>query len=122
MGTSSSKIEKKHRRILKLRQHIRGTTERPRVCLTQTNKNLYVQAINDSEGKTLTYISTLEKDLNLKSKSKKNKLSAEILAEMFSERLKSKNIDKIVLDRRGKKYYGVIKTFADKLREKGINF
>ncbi|MDD5066549.1 MAG: 50S ribosomal protein L18 [bacterium] len=120
MSFLKTKLIRKRRRILRLKQKISGTAERPRICITRTNKNIYVQAINDVEGKTLSHISTIEKSLNLTKPNKSNKQVSTILAEKFYERLKNKNIDKVVLDRRDKKYHGVVKIFADKLREKGI--
>lgn len=114
------KKERKERRILRLKGRITGTAERPRICFTQTNKNIYAQAVDDTLGKTMAAVSSLEKELSLKEGSRKNRKTALLLAEKFCERLKGKNIGKVVFDRRDKKYHGVVKAFADKLREKGI--
>lgn len=113
---------RKIRKIHRARKKVFGTKERPRVSVTQTNKNLYVQAINDIESKTITCISSLDKELNITKISKNNKQIAELLAEKFSEKLKQAKIDKIVLDKRDKNYHGVIQTFAEKLRKQGIQF
>ncbi|MBP5438076.1 MAG: 50S ribosomal protein L18, partial [Treponema sp.] len=84
-----------------------------------SGRNLYVQAINDDEGKTLASISTLEKDfIALKA----NIDSAAKLGEAFGSRLKDKNISKVVFDRNGYLYHGVVKALADATRKAGIEF
>ncbi|MBQ2481555.1 MAG: 50S ribosomal protein L18 [Treponema sp.] len=85
----------------------------------KSGRNLYVQAINDDEGKTLASISTLEKDfIALKA----NIDSAAKLGEAFGSRLKDKNISKVVFDRNGYLYHGVVKALADATRKAGIEF
>ena len=85
----------------------------------KSGRNLYVQVINDDEGKTLASISTLEKDfIALKA----NIDSAAKLGEAFGSRLKDKNISKVVFDRNGYLYHGVVKALADATRKAGIEF
>lgn len=75
--------------------------------------------LNDDEGKTLASISTLEKDfIALKA----NIDSAAKLGEAFGSRLKDKNISKVVFDRNGYLYHGVVKALADATRKAGIEF
>ncbi|MBU1076900.1 MAG: 50S ribosomal protein L18 [Spirochaetes bacterium] len=122
MGVLEKKIKRNERRIKRVRRKINGTKQRPRVAITQTNKHLYVQAIDDTTGKTLVFQSTLSKEIKTKTKSKKSIQVALDLAEKFYEKLGSAKIDTIVLDRRNKQFHGVIKSFSDKLREKGVKF
>jgi large subunit ribosomal protein L18 len=85
----------------------------------KSGRNLYVQAVNDDEGKTLASISTLEKDfIALRA----NVESAEKIGEAFGARLKEKNITKVVFDRNGYLYHGVVKALADATRKAGIEF
>ena len=117
------KLSDKQRRRLHRKIHIRktiyGTAERPRMTVYKSGRNLYVQAINDDEGKTLASISTLEKDfIALKA----NIDSAAKLGEAFGSRLKDKNISKVVFDRNGYLYHGVVKALADATRKAGIEF
>jgi len=117
------KLSDKQRRRLHRKIHIRktiyGTAERPRMTVYRSGRNLYVQAINDDEGKTLASISTLEKDfIALKS----NIDSATKIGEAFGSRLKEKNINKVVFDRNGYLYHGVVKALADATRKAGIEF
>jgi len=120
MGVLEQKKEQKRRKIKRVRKKIFGTMEKPRIAITQTNKNLYVQAIDDVKGRTVAFVSTVDKKLDLKSISKKNIKTAELLAEKISERLKTSGIKSIVLDRRNKKYHGIVKGFAEKLKASGI--
>ena len=117
------KLSDKQRRRLHRKIHIRktiyGTAERPRMTVYKSGRNLYVQAINDDEGKTLASISTLEKDfIALKA----NIDSAAKLGEAFGSRLKDKNISKVVFDRNGYLYHGGVKALADATRKAGIEF
>ena len=108
------KMNDKNRKRLHRKIHIRktlsGTTERPRMTITRSNKNLSAQVINDDEGKTLASISTLEKEF---AALKPNIEGAAKLGEAFGARLKDKNITKVVFDRNGYLYHGVVKAFAD---------
>lgn len=122
MGVLLTKNKRSKRRIKRVRKKIFGTNIMPRVAVTQTNKNLYIQAIDDMKGRTLASISSIDKSLGLKTVSKKNIKVAELLAERIFEKLKKTKVKRIVLDRRNKKYHGIVKAFAEKLREKGIKF
>lgn len=117
------KLNDKQRRRLHRKIHIRksiyGTAERPRLTVYKSGRNLYAQVINDDEGKTLAAISTLEKDfVSLRA----NIESATKLGEALGARLKDKNITKIVFDRNGYLYHGVVKALADATRAAGIVF
>ena len=117
------KLNDKNRRRLHRKIHIRksifGTAERPRMSVTRSNKNLSVQVINDDEGKTLASISTMEKEF---AALKVNVEDAAKLGEALGARLKEKNITKVVFDRNGYLYHGVVKALADGARKAGIEF
>ena len=118
-------IKKTDRKFERTRRHIRvrtkisGTAERPRMTVTRSNKNLSVQVINDDEGKTLASISTLEKEF---ADVKPTIEGAAKLGEALGARLKDKNISKVVFDRNGYLYHGVVKALADGTRKAGIDF
>ncbi|NLM01110.1 MAG: 50S ribosomal protein L18 [Treponema sp.] len=117
------KLNDKDRRRLKRKVHIRknlhGTALRPRMTVTRSNSNLYVQVIDDEAGKTLAAISTLEKDF---AALKPNVKDAEKLGEAMGQRLKEKEITTVVFDRNGYFYHGVVKALADGARKAGIVF
>ncbi len=117
------KLNDKQRKRLHRKVHIRksvyGTAERPRMTVFRSGRNLYVQVINDDEGKTLASISTLEKDFVAL---RANVDGATKLGEALGARLKDKNITKLVFDRNGYLYHGVVKALADATRKTGIEF
>lgn len=117
------KLNDKDRKRLKRKVHIRkrifGTAERPRMTITRSNSNLFVQVVNDDTGTTLAAVSTLEKDL---AALKANIASGTKVGEEIGRRLKEKNITSIVFDRNGYLYHGVVKAIADGARSAGIEF
>ena len=106
------------RKKLSIRNKINGTSERPRLCLTRSNKNLYVQAIDDESGKTLASYSTFGKDKN--SDLKPNKEGAKAAGQEMATKLKEAGVNVVVFDRSGRKYGQVLSTFVDSVREHGI--
>ena len=115
----NDKNRKRLHRKIHIRKSIYGTAERPRMTVTKSNKNLSVQVINDDEGKTLASISTLEKEC---ADVKPTIEGAAKLGEALGARLKDKNISKVVFDRNGYLYHGVVKALADGTRKAGIDF
>ncbi len=120
MGVLEKKLERNKRKVKRVRKKISGTSAVPRIAVTQTNKNLYAQVIDDTKGRTLASISSLEKGLNIKGADKKNIKIAGLLAEKLAEKIQTAKEKQYVFDRRTKKYHGIVKVFAEKLREKGI--
>ncbi len=113
------RLEKNRR--LRIRSRVKGTAERPRLTLCLSNKHAYAQCINDDEGKTLTALSSLSK--NLKSQHiKPNRLGLEVLGKLFGSLLKEKGVNQVVFDRAGRAYFGCVQVFADAVRSQGINF
>jgi large subunit ribosomal protein L18 len=117
------KLNDKDRKRLKRKIHIRkrlhGTAERPRMTVTRSNCNLYMQIIDDDAGKTLASISTLEKEF---ASLKPNTEGAAKLGEEFGKRILDKNIKTVVFDRNGYLYHGVVKALADGARKAGVEF
>jgi large subunit ribosomal protein L18 len=89
------------------------------MTVTRSNKNISVQVIDDVEGKTLASISTMEKEF---ASLKPNTEGAAKLGEALGARLKDKKITKVVFDRNGYLYHGVVKALADGARKAGIEF
>jgi large subunit ribosomal protein L18 len=119
MSKISDKTRKRNRRKAHIRKRILGTPERPRMTVFRSNKHMYVQAIDDSSGKTIASASSLEKDLTGLKNSVEN---AAKLGEAFGKRLGDKNLKSVVFDRNGYKYHGIVKAIADGARKAGIEF
>ncbi len=109
------------RRRMRVKSKIRANTQRPRMCISRSNKNFYVQIIDDSNGHTLVSASTLEKDFPI-TKNLSNKAAAKELGKLIAQRAVAKNIKQVVFDRNGYLYHGKIKEFADAARENGLEF
>jgi large subunit ribosomal protein L18 len=110
---------KRHGRF---RKKISGTSERPRMVVHRSLKNIYVQVIDDTKAHTLCSFSTQDESFQ-KAASKATKVKqAEKLGAHFAGALKEKGIKKIAFDRSGYKYHGRIKALADSLRQAGIEF
>ncbi|BDU62828.1 50S ribosomal protein L18 [Candidatus Borrelia fainii] len=116
------KVKEAEKRNIKRKKRIRdrigfGVADRPRVTVFKSNKYFYAQVIDDVAGHTLASVSTLEKDLKLN----KNIDDVKKLGKIFAKKLKDKNINKLIFDRNGYKYHGLIANFATSLREAGID-
>jgi|694.fasta_scaffold00063_103 large subunit ribosomal protein L18 len=105
------------RKRIKIRARTLGSSERPRLSVFRSNNHIYVQAIDDANGKTLTFASSLvTKD------EKNNKVNKSIeVGKKIAENLKKLKINSAVFDRNGYIYHGRVKAIADSVRENGIN-
>lgn len=115
----SESLARRVRRKLSIRRKINGTTECPRLCVTKSNKNLFVQVVDDSTSKTLFSVQTFGKNAV---KVAATKDGAKEVGAKVAGQLKEKNISSVVFDRSGNKYHGVIAALADSVRENGIKF
>lgn len=109
------------RRRWRIRKTIVGTTERPRMSVRFTGKNIYVQFIDDTVGKTLASASTLHKDVAEKDSMRANVSSAETLGKIAAERALAAGITRVVYDRSGARYHGKVKAVADAARAAGLS-
>ncbi|HOF11808.1 MAG TPA: 50S ribosomal protein L18 [Treponemataceae bacterium] len=115
----NEKDRKRLKRKIHIRKRLHGTADRPRMTVFRSNKNLFVQVIDDEQGKTLASISTLEKEF---SSMKATVKDAEKLGEAMGKRLVENKINTVVFDRNGYLYHGVVKSLADGARKAGIVF
>jgi large subunit ribosomal protein L18 len=115
----SDKLRKRVQRKHHVRKTLSGTTEKPRMTVFKSNRFLYVQVIDDEAGATLAAASTLEEPLKA---FKRDVAGAAKLGEEIGKRLKEKNLGKVVFDRNGYKYHGIVKAIADGARKAGIQF
>ena len=107
------------RRHLRVRRKISGTQDRPRLCVYRSNKNIYVQIIDDVAGKTLVSASTLDKEVKTKYA---NKEAAKEVGAAIAKKAIEKGAETVVFDRSGYQYHGIIKEFAEAAREAGLKF
>ena len=115
MKKVNSKIKRKIRNRKKLKNI---NSNKLRITVFKSTKNISAQIIYDKVNKTLTSASSTEKELK-KSKGKKMDLS-KTLGELLAKRAKEKKINNVYFDRGGYKYHGRIKALADSLRKNGL--
>ncbi len=108
------------RRQIRGRKKVSGTPERPRLVVTRSTKHITVQVVDDLEGKTLAYASSMETDLRSLEADKTAK--AKRVGELVAERAKGVGVETVVFDRAGNKYHGRIAALADGAREGGLTF
>ena len=121
VGKTDRKAERE-RRHARVRTKISGTAERPRLCVYRSNKNLFVQVIDDVNGTTLAAASTLDKDVKDGLTKTNNVEAAAKLGEAIAKKAADKGITNVVFDRGGFIYQGKIKALAEAAREAGLNF
>lgn len=113
------KAQRRARRKLRIRSTVQGSATRPRLSVFASNKHFYCQAIDDLSGSTLASVSDIEKAMD---GVKVTVEGVKALGTELGKRLKSLKIETAVFDRNGFRYHGVIKSFADAVREAGVQF
>jgi large subunit ribosomal protein L18 len=116
-----TKLEKRTRIKMRIRKKIRGTAETPRLAVYRSNKQIYVQVVDDLNKVTLLSASSKEKEVSEKSGIKKTD-QAKLVGILLASKCKEKGIEKVVFDRSGYKYHGRVKSLADAAREGGLKF
>ena len=110
---------KKH---IRMREHLKGTAERPRLAVYRSNSDMYAQIIDDEAGNTLVAASTVEKDARAALKETDNKEAAAYVGDLIAKRAAEKGISKVVFDRAGYLYHGKVAALAEAAREAGLVF
>ena len=111
--------EKKHRRM---RNHLSGTAERPRLAVFRSNSHMYAQIIDDTVGNTLVAASTLDKDVKAELEKTNNVDAAAYLGTVVAKKALDKGIETVIFDRGGFIYAGKVQALADAAREAGLKF
>lgn len=115
--SNSSKLKARSVKRVKIRKKIKGTAERPRLSVFKSLKNITVQLIDDTVGKTIIAVSTRT---DVKDKSGKD--AAFEVGKLLATKAKDKKIEKVVFDRGGYLFHGRVKSVADGARDGGLNF
>ena len=110
------------RRHKRVRKHIHGTPEKPRLCVYRSLTDIYAQVIDDEAGSTLVAASSIDKDLRGQMTGKTKTEQARMVGEAVAERAKKAGVTQVVFDRGGFKYIGRVKALADGAREGGLEF
>lgn len=117
-----NKIQRRQRIHYRIRKVVNGTAERPRMVVFRSNKQIYVQVIDDLKGVTLVAAASNDKELAVECKGKSGIEAAAIVGKKVAERALAQGISTVSFDRGGYLYHGRVKSLADAAREGGLIF
>jgi len=116
-----AKQERRKKIQRRIRKKLSGTNQKPRMSVYRSNKNIFVQVIDDVNGVTLAAASSLIKDIAEKKEITKVQQAA-LVGKVLAEKVTAAGISEVVFDRGGYLYHGRIKSLADAARENGLKF
>ena len=119
-----SKRERRLRRHLRVRKKVFGTPERPRLAVFRSLKHMYAQIIDDTQGRTVVFVSTLDPELRrqLAETGTGNVAAAREVGKEVARRARARGIERVVFDRGGFLYHGRVAAVAEGAREGGLQF
>ena len=119
----TKKLEALDRRKARVRRALKTTANgRPRLSVFRSSKQIYVQVIDDGQGRTLASASSIEKDMRGKLKTGADVEAAKEVGRLIAERATQAGVKQVVFDRSGYRYHGRVKALADAAREGGLEF
>ena len=122
MITKQDKNSVRQRRHARVRKHVSGTAETPRLNVYRSLNHIYVQVIDDVKGVTIASASTMEKAIKEQVAGKTKTEAAKVVGSVAGERAKAKGIETVMFDRGGYLYTGRVKAVADGARDAGLKF
>ncbi len=117
-----SREQKRIRRHQHVRKHVAGTPARPRISVYRSLAEIYAQIIDDTTGKTLVAVSTIDKEMREKIGKLKKSEQAKEVGKTLAERAQKAGIQQVVFDRGGYRYHGRVKALAEAARAAGLQF
>ena len=122
MVSKKSRSEVRIKKHNRLRNRFAGTPDCPRLAVFRSNKHIYAQVIDDSEGRTLVAASTLEKEIKASLENTDDTAAAAAVGTAIAKKALDKGITQVVFDRGGYIYHGKVQALADAAREAGLDF
>ena len=122
MVNKESRSEVRIKKHMRVRNHLAGTADRPRLAVFRSNNHMYAQIIDDSVGNTIVAASTVEKSIKEVLEQTDNVDAAAYVGKVVAERALEKGIKTVVFDRGGFIYQGKVQALADAAREAGLEF
>jgi large subunit ribosomal protein L18 len=117
------KLEALDRRKVRVRRALKvAANGRPRLSVFRSSKQIYVQVIDDAQGRTLAAASSLDKDMRETLKTGADVEAAKAVGRRIAERAVQAGVKQVVFDRSGYRYHGRVKALADAAREGGLEF
>lgn len=115
MAKTARKVSQRARIRRRIRSKVSGTAQRPRLSVFRSNKHIYAQVIDDTQGVTLAAASSRESDLTGSGQD-----ASKAVGQKVAERAKAAGIETVVFDRGGYRYHGNVKALADGARDGGL--
>lgn len=122
MDKAREKRLARQRRHLRVRERVRGTADRPRLCVFRSLKHIHAQVIDDTRGHTLVAASTLDSEVRSQVNGKDKTAQAAVVGEVLAQRALATGISQVTFDRGGYRYHGRVKSLADAARKAGLVF
>lgn len=120
---TSEKWVARERRRKHIRKYLSGTTEKPRLVIFRSNKQIYAQIVDDVKQTTITSASSRSKEIEAEVQKAKTKTDvAKIVGKLIADQAKKNKVKTVVFDRAGYIYHGRVKALADGAREGGLKF
>jgi large subunit ribosomal protein L18 len=120
MDKQKAKVFNRQRRKRRVRKHVFGTAERPRLSVFRSLRHMYCQVVDDVKAVTLASASTKDKQLAGGLPAGGNKTAAAAVGKLLAERALAAGIRQVTFDRSGYRYHGRVKALADAVREGGV--
>ncbi len=122
MGKLDLKKKARLKRKKRIRKHLVGTQQRPRLNVFRSSKHIYAQIVDDEHGHTLVAASSLEKVVKEQPEFENKVAAAGFIGKLVGERAIKKGLKKVVFDRGGFLFHGRVKAVSDGAREAGLDF
>lgn len=122
MDRAKEKRLARQRRHARVRKYVRGTADRPRLCVFRSLQHIHAQVIDDTLGHTLVAASTLDAQVRGRLEDKDKTAQAAVVGEEVARRALDAGITQVVFDRGGYKYHGRVKSLAEAARKAGLEF
>jgi large subunit ribosomal protein L18 len=122
MGKVNPRALSRQKRKVRVRKKIKGTNQRPRLCVFRSSRHIYAQLINDVEGGTVVAVSTMSPYLKEKIGELKKTEAAKLVGQELAKAAQEKGVNRVIFDRNGFLYHGRVKALSEGAREAGLEF
>ena len=107
----------------RIKKKVTGTSQKPRLVVFRSLKNIYAQVVNDVDGRTICSVSNVSKSVKPSGEGKISKMDkSKLVGRKIAEKALENNIKEVTFDRNGYRYHGRVKAVADAAREAGLKF
>jgi large subunit ribosomal protein L18 len=122
MSQENPRNKARDRRHQRVRTHVSGTAERPRLSVFRSLRHIVAQVVDDTQGRTLASASTIDPEVRTQIGDLNKTGQAKLVGKLLAERAQKAGVKQVVFDRGGYRYHGRVKALADASREAGLDF